>query len=227
MVRPILIEELFELNNKLSPRFDGDIIVIDDIFKNYNDIFEICNNAVVEQWKTDNSDKARNFKDYYDCRLKLINNFPDYSKVALRLNTLIKILSHYFKENPNNILAEKKLEFNYFKHIKKDVPINMQHFPHFDEYYNVIFYIDKFENGGTALYEYADIVNREEQNLMYDVSKLKIKKLIKSKPNRCVIFNGSNLHGAYIESHNIYRDNWRINMANFLQSNAQEAWLPE
>ncbi len=63
MVRPILIEELFELNNKLSPRFDGDIIVIDDIFKNYNDIFEICNNAVVEKWKTTNPGKARNFKD--------------------------------------------------------------------------------------------------------------------------------------------------------------------
>ncbi len=64
----------------------------------------------------------------------------------------------------------------------------MQHFPHIDSelnvadnnsVLNVLIYLDKQEDGGTAIYEGDYIENNEAQNLLYPCTEtLKIKKLL-------------------------------------------------
>lgn len=213
MIKPFVPEDLFELNNNLQPKFDGEVITIDDIFKNYEEILDICTNMSVEQWKTSNN--SRNWKDYYDCRPVFQNHFPN-NKINNRLGNLVDFTRDFFKEK-SKLVTDKHFTFNYFKHLKKDINSNYQHHPHYDWEYNIIFYIDPFENGGTALYKNKNLINNEHDNLMIDISDLELKKVIKAKPNRCVIFNGKNLHGGYIKDHNIYYYNWRINLVNFLR----------
>tara|TARA_R110000803_G_scaffold177476_1_gene239860 strand:- start:49 stop:696 length:648 start_codon:yes stop_codon:yes gene_type:complete len=213
MIIPFIPEDLFQLNENLHPQFDGEVIIVDNIFKNYQNILDVCNNTSVENWKI--SPTSRNFKDYYDCSPIIQNHFPNV-KMNNRLGNLISLTKHFFKEK-GNIISDKEFIFNYFKHLKKDVSNNIQHYPHYDEYFNVICYIDPFENGGTNLYENANLENKEKENLLFNISNFKIKKQIKAKPNRCVIFPGHNLHGGYIKNHNIYYYNWRINLVNFLK----------
>lgn len=214
MIVPFIPGDLFELNSNLKPKFDGEVLIIDNIFKNYQNILDICHNMPVEQWKT--SSNSRNFKDYYDCRPVFKNHSFNETNDINRLNVLNSLIKHFFKEN-NNIKSETSFNFNYFKHLKNNISKNYQHYPHYDNLYTAVFYIDPFENGGTALYEsnqFNPAIN-ESNNLMYDISDLKIKKLINSKPNRCAIFSGKSLHGGYIEDHSIYYYNWRINLVQF------------
>jgi hypothetical protein len=94
----------------------------------------------------------------------------------------------------------------------------MQHHPHYDtDMLNVLTYIDKHADGGTAIYEDIDVENKEGANLIIDVSAYKIKEIIPAKPNRCVIFSGNKLHGAYINDNNIYYNNWRITQATIVR----------
>ena len=214
MIKPFIAEDLFELNDNLQPQFDGEVIIIDKVFKNFEDITDICYNLPVEQWKS--SPTSRNFKDYYDCRLVFNNHFPDSNKVNKRLSTLISLINQYYTPS-YNIGFSKTFDFNYFKNKNLNQLPNLQYFPHKDHAYNCIFYIDPYENGGTALYEDSYIEGREADNLFYDISNLKIKDIIPSKPNRCAIFPGDILHGGYIDNHNVYYKDWRINLVHFAQ----------
>jgi len=216
MIVPFIPGDLFELNSNLKPRFDGEVLIIDNIFKNYQNVLDICHNMPVEQWKTNSN--SRNFKDYYDCRPIFQNHSFNETNDVKRLDILNSLINHYFKESGNSKFVIPFV-FNYFKHLKNNVSKNYQCYPHCDDQYNIIFYIDPFENGGTALYE-KDNYNpstTESDNVMYDISDLKIKKIINSKPNRCAIFNGKTLHGGYIEDHSIYYYNWRINLVQFVK----------
>jgi hypothetical protein len=215
MIRPFIPEDLFELNTGLVPSFDGNCIIIDNVFKNFEEIQQICNNTPVEQWKSRSN--SRNFKDYYDCRPTFNNWAPSHKKIENRLGTLIDITNSIYNLK-GKITSEKEFIFNYFKHLNLGVSKKYQQFPHYDYYFNAIFYIDPHENGGTALYENVYIKNNEEENLLIDTSNFKIKKIIKSKPNRCTIFPGKQLHGGYIENHDIYYHNWRINLVHFFKS---------
>jgi hypothetical protein len=215
MIIPFIPEDLFELNDGLNPQFDGKVIIIDNIFKNFQDVLNICYNLPVEQWKT--SPNSRNFKDYYDCRFQINNWFPIPNKIEKRLSTLLSIITNNYFNLNGNITAAPDFQFNYFKHLKKDVSNKFQHHPHYDQYFNVIFYIDPFENGGTALYKNINLKNKESENLLFDISELEIEKIINSKPNRCVIFPGHYLHGGYIKDHNLYYYNWRVNLVHFIQ----------
>lgn len=214
MIIPFIPEDLFELNNNLQPQFDGEVIIIDNLFKNFEDITKICNNIPVEQWKS--SPTSRNFKDYYDCRPVFNNFFPNEDKTNGRLSILTNFISYYYSIN-SSIKVSKGFNFNYYKNIKSDIPSNLQHHPHTDHYFNCIVYMDPYENGGTALYEDANLPDTEANNILYNIENLSIKKIIDQKPNRCVIFPGNILHGGYIKDHNLYRDNWRINLVHFFE----------
>lgn len=219
MIIPFIPEDIFEINNNLQPQFDGEVIIIDNVLKNFSQVLDLCYNTPVERWKA--SPDSRNFKDYYDCRLTIVNWYPDESKIHNRLNPLLELTKEYFNIN-TPIASQNSLSFNYFKHLKRDVPKSLQQYPHYDQYYNAIFYIDPYENGGTALYKNLDLENKEDEDILMDISHLKIEKIIKSVQNRCVIFPGHRLHGGYIENHNQYYYNWRINLVNFFNIIPQE-----
>ena len=214
MIRPILTEDIFELNDQIQATFDGEVIIVNNIFKHYNEILKYINNVTIEPWKLDPN--GRNFKDYYDCRHYFnrgLLTHPEKSKK--RVSTLIELLCYYFKLNKEKITASPEIIFNYFKHKKLDIDKNLQHFPHHETYYNSIVYLDPLKNGGTALYDTKVFNNEEDKNLMYDISSLSIKKIIPAIPNTLVMFPGTIMHGGYIEDHDLYYYNWRINLVNF------------
>lgn len=206
---PFLPEDLLKVGNYQITYFDEDVLIVDNWYENYEYFYEILQHIPLPRWKWTN--EGRNFKDYYDCRPIINLNFIDNSKVDETLQTIQQIIEHYFNHQKPITLRTGLLEFNYFKNIKRDVSNNLQFFPHIDQSYNALVYMDKVCSGGTSLYPgIENLDNYEHDNLLFDVSSLD-KKIIRSKPNRMVIFRGDIYHGGYIENHNEYVDNWRIN----------------
>lgn len=214
MIKPVKIEEIFKLNPNAVAEFHDDYVIIDDFYQDYDSIIELIESCPVEAWKK--SQWSRNFIDYYDCRLIFANWQPDPVLLKQRTEWISEFVCNLI--NVNAVTMERSLQFNVFKHIKKNVPATKQHHPHYDsDMVNVLVYLDRQSNGGTALYEDYPVKNNEATNLIIDVSDFKIKEIIPAKPNRCVIFGGGILHGAYIEDNSVYEDNWRITQATILR----------
>ena len=212
---PLIVEEMFALNPNSKITYHEDWVCIDDFYKNINHIQEMFDNMYVESWKM--SKWSRNFKDYYDCRPTFANWEPSKEMIDARLEPLNRLISKL--TGWNDVAIEKSIAFNVFKHKKSGLPKNLQHHPHYDtNMINMLIYIDRHADGGTALYENVDITNKEGSNLIIDISQFKIKEIIPAKPNRCVIFNGNQLHGAYIENNDIYFNNWRITQASIVRN---------
>ena len=210
MIVPFDSDKLFKINPNAKVNFENNIIVIDDFFVDYEKVCKYVYHNNVEIWK--HSDNSRNFIDYYDCRHVVGNWFYDSLEFDSRIESIIEYF-HQLKVKP----TKKYFEFNYFKHLKKNVNSNLQMHPHSDQIFNLIVYLDEQCNGGTAIYQIdTPIENNENENLMYDVSSLQ-KTIIPAKQNRCVIFNGLQYHGGHINNHNVYYDNWRINMVRFYE----------
>jgi hypothetical protein len=116
-------------------------------------------------------------------------------------------------------------EVNCFQTINVFDP-KMQHYPHIDSplgtpdemtTLNLIIYLDKIENGGTAIYEGAWLENREHESLLYPVEDdMDLEQVVPHKFNRGIVVAGNRLHGAYIEDYNKYSgDNWRFSQVLF------------
>tara|TARA_R110000803_G_scaffold52619_3_gene108265 strand:+ start:11370 stop:12047 length:678 start_codon:yes stop_codon:yes gene_type:complete len=214
MTTPFIVEELFKLNPNSKITYHDDWVCIDDFYEDIDKIQKAFEHMYVESWKM--SQWSRNFKDYYDCRPTFANWEPLQEMINARLKPLNKLIGQLV--NWQDVGIEKSLAFNVFKHKKENLPLTMQHHPHYDtDMLNVLTYIDKHADGGTAIYEDIDVENKEGANLIIDVSKYKIKEMIPAKPNRCVIFSGNKLHGAYINDNNIYYNNWRITQATIVR----------
>ena len=214
MTTPFIVEELFKLNPNSKITYHTDWVCIDDFYEDIEKIQKAFEHMYVESWKM--SQWSRNFKDYYDCRPTFANWEPLQEMINARLKPLNKLIGQLVSWQDVGI--EKSLAFNVFKHKKENLPLTMQHHPHYDtDMLNVLTYIDKHADGGTAIYEDIDVENKEGANLIIDVSAYKIKEIIPAKPNRCVIFSGNKLHGAYINDNNIYYNNWRITQATIVR----------
>jgi hypothetical protein len=214
MTTPFIVEELFKLNPNSKITYHTDWVCIDDFYEDIEKIQKAFEHMYVESWKM--SQWSRNFKDYYDCRPMFANWEPLQEMIDARLKPLNKLIGQLV--NWQDVGIEKSLAFNVFKHKKENLPLTMQHHPHYDtDMLNVLTYIDKHADGGTAIYEDIDVENKEGANLIIDVSAYKIKEIIPAKPNRCVIFSGNKLHGAYINDNNIYYNNWRITQATIVR----------
>ena len=213
MPKPFIAEHLFEVNDNKTITVNEDHVIIDDYYKNYEDIVDFFDNLYVESWKM--TDDSRNFIDYYDCRYKISNWFPREQQMQNRLADIHQQIHNL--TGKTEIYVQKALEFNVFKHKRNTVSSNMQHHPHYDGgMFNYLTYIDPYCSGGTAIYENQEVPNKESQTLLVDISNYKLKHVIPSKPNRTIIFDGELLHGAYIEDNSVYYDNWRITQANLV-----------
>ena len=101
----------------------------------------------------------------------------------------------------------------------------MQHYPHIDSALNtpdhlstlnMLVYMDKQEDGGTAIYDGEWITNDENMALLYPVEeRFKIRQVIPAKFNRCVIFPGNCMHGAYVNDYHRYLEDWRFTQVTF------------
>jgi len=212
MIIPYISEQLFKVGNYKVTKID-DVLIIDDWYQNYEQIHEVLQNSAVPRWKWHKD--GRNFKDYYDCRLELVFNYVDAEEFD-SIKILTNIINENFDLKQKVKLAKECFEFNYYKNIKNNVSSDLQHHPHTDEItFNVVIYLDKICSGGTAIYDdMINLRNNEHMNLLYDVSGLN-KRLIQAKPNRIAVFNGKLPHGGYIEDHNKYVNDWRVNQVLF------------
>ena len=215
MIVPFVSEGLFDINPNITIAGDENVIVIDNWYLNYESLYHILLNMPVPRWKWEEG--SRNFIDYFDCRpLFSTGNYDDRGTLIIK-----DVIRHFFNEQNHLELVNKVAEFNFYKNINKNVSSSLQHHPHIDIDYNVVIYLDKVSSGGTALYELPNIPNNEHKNLLYNVDNID-KKIIKAVPNRLVIFDGSKMHGGYIEDHNKYVDDWRINQIMFFKRYEQK-----
>lgn len=215
---------LFEVNQKAEVSFEDDVIYIDNYYKNYEDVHEVLTNMAVPRWKWMKG-PSQNFVKYYDCRpiLKNYHVGPTWMGTMGWINSLIK---EFYGDQPDIIITHPDYEFNYFKHIEEPPSGNdFQFHPHHDTPFASIIYLDKICSGGTAVYEIEHsktLVNKEGENLLKDVSKWK-RKVIEAKPNRHIIFRGTNPHGGFIEDHKKYMNDWRINQVMFYELEGQDS----
>lgn len=220
MIIPFKPLELFELNPDYRiVELKENFVVIDNWYKNFNKITEILDNIPVPIWKT--SINSRNFIDYFDCRPSISLPFIDPHDFTFFVE-LKKLVSRFFSSKPLQLI-NPLFEFNYFKNNIPGISSNYQLFPHTDkqeenfDVYNCIVYMDTISSGGTAFYPgIQELENKEHENILFDISQLN-RFVIKSSPNRLVIFRGDMYHGGYIKNHDEYLNSWRKNHIIFLK----------
>jgi len=215
MIKPFIVDQLFELNDELGIAFIDDVIYIDNFYKNYEQIYELLNNISVPNWKI--SPEGKNFVNYYDCFYG-IDNSNCSQKWANGIIKIGELITQFFNEEKKLSPRSTDYNFNIFKNITQNRSSDLQHFPHIDHAYNAIIYLDKICSGGTALYpDIEQLHNTEQIDLFYNTSNIN-KKIIQAKPNRLAIFKGEQYHGGYIEDHNAYTgENWRMNQVMFFE----------
>ena len=207
MIIPFVPEEVFQPSDDHQARFEDGVLIVDNWYRDFAAVQNVLTNMAVPRWKW--SPNGRNFVDYYDCRPSI----PGHWVTDQAFNGVNKILSYirlYYRDTVPLRLMNHLYEFNYYRAIKRDMPNTLQHHPHTDFRYNCLVYIDDVCSGGTALYEPATLPDTESENLLDDVSRIG-KRIVEAKPNRLVVFSGKRLHGGYIEDHNAYLNDWRIN----------------
>lgn len=220
MITPFIIEDLFEVSDKLTAKYENGIIIVDNFYKNFEKVHAVLQNMPVPNWKL--SSTSRNFKDYYDCRPLIYNGnaaFVDNVQLNNATKKVFKIANDLMEESltAKGKIQHLNFEFNYFKHISLPESNDIQFYPHHDSPIAAIIYLDKVCSGGTALYHDlnpSEFPNLEHNNVMHDTSNLK-RQIIPAKPNRLVIFPGGTMHGGYIEDHSKYLNDWRINQVMF------------
>jgi hypothetical protein len=223
---PYIPQTLFERGKYKIHSFKDNVLIIDNWYKNYDQIYKIITNMPLPRWKW--KPGSRNFIDYYDCRPIL--NIHYMSSADVPEDDWLKVINSYYGEikskiaeyyNDKDVLIEHTapLEFNFYKNIKKNVSNKFQHYPHCDFAYNCIVYLDKISSGGTALYKNIKQLPELLASApdLLDVSSYE-KIVIPAKPNRLVIIPDGLFHGGYINNHNDYVDNWRMNQILFLRS---------
>ena len=223
--KPIHLDKLTQVSERSSPVFKDGVIYIDDFYENPEDITKWILSQPLPFWKYSN-DNTRNGKDYNDCRL--VHTFGhDINKwEQQKMNRILHACRRYFFKGEYHF--NRVHEFNCFQ-TKTVFDNKLQHFPHtdddlsqYDEFstLNVIIYLDKEADGGTAVYSGEDVYNDEANNLLFPVEDhFDIEQIIPAQYNRCVIFPGNRYHGAYINDYNKYSEknnSWRLSQVFFL-----------
>jgi hypothetical protein len=222
MIVPVDLEHISEINENLDVYYKNGVAIIDNFYKNYDALYEMCTNMHVPSWKKTNG--SANFVDYYDCR-PIMQNDNAGENYTNKIRSLNDIIDQIWDPLPQT-LCQMHIAFNYYKNIKRNVSNKMQFYPHIDEAFNCICFIDKICSGGTAIYDMDFIENRENEYVLYDISNIP-KIVIEAKPNRMIIIPGKLMHGGYIEDHTKYENDWRINEVTFFKDFNEDKFRTE
>jgi len=188
------------------------VLVVDDWYKNFEELQEFLYNAQPIAWYPVN-------EDYFDGKYYVVNSCRDFmdNRNYFKLkNEIVKLA----KEKCNidiDIFENGQLDFNYFTLKKEQEEESQIQRPHQDnDDFGIIIYMDKISDGGTAVYdvEVNDkmIFNPEKEQAEF---KYNYKLKVNSKPNRLVFIDGRQLHGAYFDNINSYLQQWRITQVYF------------
>ena len=220
MINPIDCHELFQISNNCKITFSekDQVVYVDNFFKNYNDIVQLTEHAMVDKWKGSHPD-SRNYIDYYDCRLtygyydRPSHLQGNYDNLFAKVNEHLKLTID--GADPRSHTYNLQM----FKHRLSGRPNYINFFPHHDPIFvNLIVYLDEHCSGGTAVYETHEECPYESEdiNTMVDLRPFNIELITKAQPNRAVLFDGRRLHGGYIHNHDVYYNNWRKSVVMFL-----------
>ena len=215
-------DELYRISPVLKPEMKDGVIYIDNFYENAEDIYDMITSRHYPLWKYNAEEgNTRNGIDYYDCRIVDKNGHPT-REYFNEHNRILDICRRYWWKGDYE--WDMIYEFNCFKPIK-EMTNELQHYPHIDSQLgtpdeasvlNFLVYMDKVEDGGTAVYGGEWITNDENINLLYPVEeRFKLEKVIEHKFNRAVIFPGNCMHGAYINDYSKYKDDWRFTQVTF------------
>ena len=223
-------DNLLKQSENWDISYDGFALTIDNFYEQPDAIYQYLMNKDFPLWKYSTERNSKNGIEYNDCRIVDTIGHP----TRLYYNDMNRILNlcrkHWWKFGYN---WSQNFEVNCFQTINQ-FDTTLQHYPHIDSAFeipdhlstlNMLVYLDIEEDGGTAVYEGTWITNNEQESLLYPVEEdFKIERVLEHKFNRCVIFPGNRLHGAYINDYNKYKDNkWRFTQVTFFhpQQNAR------
>ena len=226
--KTFILDDLFKFSSNFNAEFDGFALTIDNFYENAEDLHDWIQNRQYPMWKYSKERPSRNGIDYNDCRItdKIAHPTRIYES---EMERLLNLCRKYFHKGEYN--WDRIYEFNCFQTLSV-FDNKLQHYPHTDsELYcpddestlNMIVYMDKQESGGTAVYNGTWLSNDEQLNVLYPVEeRFEIERIIPAKFNRCVIFPGNRIHGAWIEDYNKYSgDSWRFTQATFFHPSRQ------
>jgi len=223
-------DNLLKQSENWEVSYDGFALTIDNFYDQPDAIYQYLMNKDFPLWKYSTERNSKNGIEYNDCRIVDTIGHP----TRIYYNDMNRILNlcrkHWWKFGYN---WSQNFEVNCFQTINQ-FDTTLQHYPHIDSAFevpdhlstlNMLVYLDIEEDGGTAVYEGTWITNNEQESLLYPVEQdFKLERVLEHKFNRCVIFPGNRLHGAYINDYNKYKDNkWRFTQVTFFhpQQNAR------
>ena len=223
-------DNLLKQSENWEVSYDGFALTIDNFYDQPDAIYQYLMNKDFPLWKYSTERNSKNGIEYNDCRIVDTIGHP----TRIYYNDMNRILNlcrkHWWKFGYN---WSQNFEVNCFQTINQ-FDTTLQHYPHIDSAFevpdhlstlNMLVYLDIEEDGGTAVYEGTWITNNEQESLLYPVEQdFKLERVLEHKFNRCVIFPGNRLHGAYINDYNTYKDNkWRFTQVTFFhpQQNAR------
>ena len=215
-------DNLLKQSENWEVSYDGFALTIDNFYDQPDAIYQYLMNKDFPLWKYSTERNSKNGIEYNDCRIVDTIGHP----TRIYYNDMNRILNlcrkHWWKFGYN---WSQNFEVNCFQTINQ-FDTTLQHYPHIDSAFevpdhlstlNMLVYLDIEEDGGTA--------NNEQESLLYPVEQdFKLERVLEHKFNRCVIFPGNRLHGAYINDYNKYKDNkWRFTQVTFFhpQQNAR------
>ena len=221
--KTFVLDELFKFNSNFIADFDGEVLTIDNFYEDPDTLYEWIKNRDYPMWKYNTERNTRNGIDYNDCRItdKIAHPTRIYEN---EMERVVNICRRYFHTGGYD--WQRIYEFNCFQTLSV-FDKNIQHYPHTDSELstpdnestlNMIVYMDKEEDGGTAIYEGTWLSNDEHLNVLFPVlDRFELRRVIPAKFNRCVIFPGNRIHGAWIDDYSKYTgDSWRYSQVNFL-----------
>ena len=222
MIIPYLHHELFALSNQISTGVEyiegiGPVVIIDNFYAYPDDIQSMLHSAWVPSYHL--NAKSRNFKDYYDCRHN-IQVTPTEHPTEHESQMLIRDVAKH-KLGFECVDKEYDYAFNYFKWISEDVPgQNIQSYPHQDSLNHIasVIYMNDSEKHGTAFYYNVNTDQDEVIDIRVDVDQnAELATVIPARKNRCIVYPSWYVHGAYIQDHSEWVDNWRISQVYFMK----------
>jgi hypothetical protein len=215
---PYLHHELFELNSGIrAGRYEiegiGPIVIVDQMYKYPSDIQLMLDQAWVPSHHINKH--SRNFKDYYDCRYTIHPTITEHSS-EFEAQKLIRDLA---RTHLGYDCLDKEYEyiFNCFKWINSPEQ-SYQMMPHQDSTNHIasVTYFNDNENHGTAFYTDVEPTHEEVENVSLDINEYAtLVDVIPAKKNRTIIYPSWYWHGAYMNDHSEWVDNWRYSQVYF------------
>ena len=188
-----------------------ELFICDNFYKNPFKILEIINNNNADFHKKEDKNTL-NGKYFEDRRHSLC--FDSLNQLTNKLSNITKQKCKESNEFLTNIMKFKKEKFNDFE--------NNYWWPHKDKGMTAILYLNEENIDGTNIYQ-----ENEEQIKIQNFTKEHLepwrnkkfwnkKYTIQSKFNRCVIFNGLDIHGCAI-TNETYFNKYRVNQVIFFE----------